>query len=343
MPKPTTPLTQSRTSLVAIAAAISLIGAASAFAQAEAESVQPTTSAPKKEKPTVYDESADAKVDIANAVAKAKKNNSRVLIQWGANWCGWCIMLDNMYKGDSSISRKLMYEYEIVHVDIGRWNKNVDLTEKYGADLKNNGVPYLTVLDGNGDVVTNHETGSLESEDRSKDRKFGHDPEKVLAFLTEHQATYESADILRTKALALAETEDKRVFLHFGAPWCGWCHRLEDWMERPRVKEILAKEFVDLKIDTDRTIGGQDMLDKMRNGQPGGIPWFAFLDQYGEVQMTSDGPDGNVGFPVQENEIAHFINMLKDNSLTLSDEDLQTLQNELKAAMAKPKSPGSSH
>ena len=51
----------------------------------------------------------------------------------------------------------------MVLVDIGRWDKNMDLASGYGADLKRHGVPFLTILDARGDVVANQETASLET------------------------------------------------------------------------------------------------------------------------------------------------------------------------------------
>ncbi len=169
---------------------------------------------PEPEPVPVYDESADAAADIEAALAVAAKENKRVLVQWGANWCGWCIKLHGLFQDDRTIGRKLQYEYEVVYVDIGRWDKHLDLVEGYGIDLK--GVPFLTVLDSNGDVVVNQETGSLEVpiEEGAK-----HDPEKVLNFLTEHQPDYLEAEDLLTDALAEAGRLHKRVFLTFGAPW----------------------------------------------------------------------------------------------------------------------------
>ena len=38
----------------------------------------------------IYDESADAKKLVDDAVARAATDNKRVLIQVGGNWCGWC-------------------------------------------------------------------------------------------------------------------------------------------------------------------------------------------------------------------------------------------------------------
>jgi thiol-disulfide isomerase/thioredoxin len=163
------------------------------------------------ERPPVYDEAADARTDIAAALAVAARKNKRVLIQWGGNWCGWCIKLHDLFASDRTIAMKILYEYEVVTVDIGHWDKNLDLVEHYGADIQNNGVPFLTVLDADGNVLVNQDTGSLEEGDH-------HDPALVLAFLEAHQAPYPEAEVLLADALRRAGQEGKRLFLAFGAP-----------------------------------------------------------------------------------------------------------------------------
>lgn len=300
---------------------------------AHAQEAAPPAAAQPAETPVVYDEKADANEQIAAALAKAKKENRRVLIQWGGNWCGWCIRLHTLFDKEAAVRRKLMYEYDVVHVDIGQWNKHMDLAEKYGANLKQHGVPFLTILDADGNVVANQETGSLEAESNG----FHHDPRKVVVFLTKHQAPYPEAQALLDAAIARAKDEEKMVFLHFGAPWCGWCHRLEDWMAREEVWAILGKEFIDLKIDVDRCTGttGKSLYAKMREGRDEGIPWFAFLDAQGQKLATSTGPNGNVGFPYEQPEIAHFIAMLEATAKRLSKDDLEALRASLAANKAR--------
>jgi thiol-disulfide isomerase/thioredoxin len=275
-----------------------------------------------REKPAdIYDEGADAKAQIAAALGRAKQENRRVLVQWGANWCGWCHQLHELCAANAEIKSKLLYEYDVVLADIGKWDKNMDLAASYGAELKANGVPYLTVLAADGSVVTNHDSGSLE---RGPGQP-GHDPAKVLAFLTENQAGYLAAADLRRDALAAASKDGRRVFLHFGAPWCGWCHKLEDWMARPEIAALLAKDFVDCKIDVDRTVGGKELLQATRGHESGGVPWFVFLDKEGKVLASSDGKQGNIGFPAAPEEIAHFGDMLRQAAVHLGTEEIATL------------------
>jgi thiol:disulfide interchange protein len=167
-----------------------------------------------QEKPPVYDEKADARAQLAAALARAKTDNKRVLVQWGANWCGWCLKLHELCGSDARIRRKLQYEYEVVRVDVGRFDRNVELAEELGADFKGSGVPFLTVLDADGEPLVQQETGALEVPGEPR-----HDPARVLAFLAEHQAPYLDARELYAAALAEAKARGKRLFVHIGAPW----------------------------------------------------------------------------------------------------------------------------
>ena len=126
-----------------------------------------------------YDEAADAKADVAAAVAKAKKEQKRVLVTLGANWCSWCRALDATFTKDEKVAAAIAKSYVPVKVDVGRMTKNLDLAATWGADPKKKGVPLLVVLDGKGKAVTVQDTESLEAGK-------GHDPAKVLAFLGEN-------------------------------------------------------------------------------------------------------------------------------------------------------------
>lgn len=281
----------------------------------------------------IYDEAADAKLDIAAALNRAKKENKRVLIQWGANWCGWCRILHKLFQEDKTIARKLLYEYELIMVDIAQFDKNIDLADKYGAEFKskNAGVPYLTILNKDGNVVSNQDTGSLE-----KDK--GHDPEKVLAFLTENQAKYLDANDLLKGSLSEAEETGKKVFLRFSAPWCGWCKRMTKWMEQKEVGAILAKDFIFLKIDQERTINGMEIKKDFPASEKSGIPWFTVLDNNGKEIVNSSLLDGkNMGFPASNEEISAFSTFLLKSRKNMTESDIEFLQESLVKARESQK------
>ena len=91
----------------------------------------------------VYDESADAKAQVAQAFARAKADNKQVMIVFGANWCGDCKMLDGEFK-KSALNALLEKNYVVVKVDVNRFNKNLDVVKPYGEVIKK-GIPSIVI------------------------------------------------------------------------------------------------------------------------------------------------------------------------------------------------------
>jgi protein disulfide-isomerase len=104
---------------------------------------QPTT--------PVYDEKADAHHDITAAIANAEESKKNIVLVFGANWCGDCRALDaQMHKPElASIIEK---NFVIVEVNLGQWNKNLDLADRYHVPIKH-GIPALAVLDSRGNLL----------------------------------------------------------------------------------------------------------------------------------------------------------------------------------------------
>lgn len=314
----------------------SLMTSPSLAQEPAAATEQPTAkAAATSARPNIYDENADAKAQIAAALKKAKRDRSRVLIQWGGNWCGWCHLLHTTFQKDAAVKQMLRDEYILVLVDAGgRGRKNLDLAASYGAELQRYGYPFLTILDADGKPVANQETESLELKDEFgksiQGAGAGHDPAKVLAFLDKHKAPRVEAQTVLDEGIAAAKASNKKVFVHFGAPWCGWCHRLEDWMAREDIEPLLSREFVDVKIDQDRMPGAREIQSRLGMPPNSGIPWFAVLDpNSGRVLATSTGPQGNIGFPYADEEVAHFMTVLQKVSTNLSANDLSTIRDSL--------------
>lgn len=106
-------------------------------------------------------------------------------------------------------------------------------------------------------------------------------------------------------------------------------------MARKEVAPILAKDFRICKIDTDRMIGGEEMLKAHRKGKDGGIPWFEFLDADGAALADSNGPKGNIGSPNTDEEIETFLGILKKVVVAIGEEDLAALRKALLANQVK--------
>ncbi len=295
---------------------------------AAADPPQDQPAAPKKA--PLYDPSADAKDQVKAAVARAKRDHSRVLVMFGFEGCSWCHRLHALFTQDAAIRKLLLDEYVRVMVDIKAPHADELLKECKAALTKDElekgvGFPFLAVLDGGGKVVTAQRTEPLEEGK-------GHNTGRVKEFLAHWVAPRADARAVLEAALARAAQEDKRVFVHFGAPWCGWCHRLEDFLARPDIAALLAPDYLDVKIDIDRMTNGKEVLGTYRTGESGGIPWFAILDTKGKALVTSDGPKGNIGYPGEPHEIEHFIAMLKQTARKLEPAQLDRVEAALRQA-----------
>lgn len=108
----------------------------------------------------LYSATADAKADIAAALKQAAAEHKRVILDFGGDWCGDCQVLD-IYMHQSPNAELLAKHFLVVHIDIGRFDKNTDLAVKYNIPLKK-GVPALAVLDAKGKLLYSQKTGEFE-------------------------------------------------------------------------------------------------------------------------------------------------------------------------------------
>ncbi len=124
--------------------------------------------------PHLYEPNANAKAEIHEALLKAARTHKRVLVVFGGNWCYDCHVLDAAMR-QADVSPLLSRNYVLVHVDIGRMDKNLDLAQKYHVPLEK-GVPALAVVAPDGRLLYSQQHGEFESA-RSMD------PDDLIAFL----------------------------------------------------------------------------------------------------------------------------------------------------------------
>ena len=122
----------------------------------------------------IYEDGVDAKAEINAALARAAAGHRHVILVFGANWCYDCHVLDLAFHRPE-LASILHKSYEVVHVDVGRGDKNQDLMQLYDVPMKK-GIPGLAVLDSQGKLLYSQKNGEFE-----KARSLA--PEDLLQFL----------------------------------------------------------------------------------------------------------------------------------------------------------------
>ncbi len=131
--------------------------------------------APAKKK--VYDETANAKEQLATAVSKASASKKHILVQVGGNWCAWCMLFDKLVTTDQPIKDYLAKNYEVVHLNYSKENRNEETLAKLNHPERF-GFPVFVILNDKGELIHTQNSAYLES-----DEIHGHDPKIVLEFL----------------------------------------------------------------------------------------------------------------------------------------------------------------
>jgi thioredoxin 1 len=108
-----------------------------------------------------YDERADAQAAIAAAVKTAQGANRKILLVFGANWCGDCVKLDAALTSGRT-AELVNAAFVAVKVDVGNFDRNGDIARRYDVPLRK-GIPTIAVLSGQGQVLYTTRAGELAS------------------------------------------------------------------------------------------------------------------------------------------------------------------------------------
>ena len=105
--------------------------------------------------PRPYHAERDAAQDLDDALERAKLRGNRVLLVLGANWCHDSRGLAAKFEKPQFQSLIAM-NYELVYVDVGFKNRNIDIAQRYGID-DIVGTPTVLVITADG-VLLNRDT-----------------------------------------------------------------------------------------------------------------------------------------------------------------------------------------
>ena len=111
--------------------------------------------------PDIYPDAGQAATELAAALQAAAATHRRVIVDFGGNWCPDCHVLDT-YLHDETNRPLVEAHFLVVHVNVGQFDRNLDLAQRYGVPLKR-GVPALAVLDADGRLLYSQAGGEFEN------------------------------------------------------------------------------------------------------------------------------------------------------------------------------------
>ena len=140
----------------------------------------------------IYPDPAQAKPEIAAALKTAAQTHRRILLDFGADWCGDCQVLE-IYMHNADNRPILEANYLVVHVNVGEYDANLDLAVKYEIPL-NRGVPAIAVLSETGKLLYSQKQGDFAPMRRM-------DPSAVTRFLVQWKPAKQGCSVMVVKLL----------------------------------------------------------------------------------------------------------------------------------------------
>ena len=147
--------------------------------------------------------------------------------------------------------------------------------------------------------------------------------------LQEREDITPSSDEILKKAYKQAASQHKNVFVIFHASWCGWCHKMDKSMNDVACKQFFDDNYIIVHLVVDESKDkkalenpGANELRAKYYGSGLGIPFWLVFDKEGKLlsdsKIRAEGETAdkgnNSGCPANAEEVAFFINVLKNTS-----------------------------
>ena len=110
--------------------------------------------------PLPYDQNADAKAQVDAALAKAKASGKRLLIDLGGNWCADCRVFSGIIEAPE-VHKWVDQHFEVVLVDVGRFNANLDIPARFGIQ-KLEAAPSILIVSPQGQLLNGGDIVALQ-------------------------------------------------------------------------------------------------------------------------------------------------------------------------------------
>ena len=114
-----------------------------------------------------YNEHVDAKAVIEQAASEAKLQKKPMIIIFGANWCPDCRAVNHAIEHGKDAA-KIAKEFKIVKVNVGDFNKNIEVANAYGNPIAG-GIPGAAILTSNHKLLYVTKPGELSTAMRNNE------------------------------------------------------------------------------------------------------------------------------------------------------------------------------
>jgi hypothetical protein len=214
--------------------------------------------------------------------------------------------------------------YDFVQVTVVQGDKPLDAADamflkEHGWQIPDKGRIVAYALDSSG-----AELGKLDLEARDRSAVAA-----AAEFIHRHAPERHDAEQTWAEAFAEAKRSNRRVWARVSQRYCGPCFRLARWLDEER--ELLAKDYVMLKIDDFRDLHGAEVARRLTGGKHHGVPFFVIFGEEGVPLADSvAGPLGNIGHPDGIEGKRHLRKMLSTTRKSLTDAEVDQLVESLR-------------
>lgn len=293
----------------------------------------------------LYDEAADTRAEVKAACEKAAKENKRVLVIFGENYCGFCAWLHDTLVEDQRIKELLASDYVTVFADLGKppWGKNLDLALEFGLDLNTTGAPAMAVLE----AATARPLQAMPSKNvlakpMTMQRVF--DSEQIWRYLLANRVPTSSMQEIVGDAQRTAAADHKRVMLCFVSSRSERSTRFRRMLSCLEIAPMLERDLVVRYVDVDRVEGAIQQLELYAGpaaapgagvaGRPGlldDLPWYIVMEPGGNLVVDSNAKGRNLGLPSTGEEIDATVAKLAKACPSLNSAEQEKLAEKFKS------------
>jgi hypothetical protein len=244
------------------------------------------------------------------------------------SWCGLCSETIEVAMADPDIPGMVHSGYETAHLETEDFAGLQQFAQQtLHAQIEKGNALLVTLLEKDGSLLSTLTAARL--------TEGGHiAAARIKAQLSEWLIGPPADEVYR-KALASLPS-GKAGWVEFRADWCSWCKKMEKLFRDSDAAPVLAKYYSVITLDTEKNAGSGELAKRLGapKGIDGGIPWSAVVNAQGKVLATSEGPEGNIGYPDSAVEVTHFLSMLKSSAKGISGSEVEAIANTIQALKA---------